>query len=399
MTTYTDVFGGANIYPSEVTYQALTLAASVTLSWPDEVSDAVYVAAKVMDISSPSTDYGITLPAANKASLGETILFSNIGTAAITVRDNSGTQLIVVEPGESWQIYLTNNTSTGGGWRSMQYGSLVSQATASALVGTGIVAIGSTLSQAVPVTTFNGDYPAGVNDRAKMFVWSGSSGTITLPAAATAGNNWFCYLRNSGTGTITADPSGTPTIDGYATLAFQPGESAIIATDGANYYTIGFGKSAVFAFDYTVINVGGTGTYTLTGTELNRVAYKFSGTLTGDRDIVVPSTVQQYWVDNQTAGAYTLTIRTAAGAGISIAADQRAIFYCDGVDIVDADTSTVSLPVQISQGGTSAVTASAARINLGATSVGNSIFTAANAADVWATLGVAPSGTIDGGTF
>lgn len=399
MTTYTDVFGGANIYPSEVTYSALTLSASVTLVWPDELTDSQYVASKIMDLSSPSASYELTLPAANKASLGETILLSNVGSAPVTVRNSAGIQLLALAAGTSWQVYLTNNSSAAGGWRSMQYGSLVSQATASNLVGTGVVAIGSTLSQSVPVITFSSNYTAGTTDRATMFVWSGSAGTFDLPAAATVGNNWFCYLRNSGTGSVTVNPAGTPTIDGAATLVFQPGESAIIATDGANYYTIGFGQSAVFAFDYTVINVAGTGNYTLTGTELNRVAYKFSGALTGNRAIIVPTTVQQYWVDNQTTGAYTLTIKTAAGTGISIATGQRAIFYCDGVDIVDADTSTVSLPVQVSQGGTGAVTASAARINLGASSLGDSIFTAASSAAVWAALGTAPSGAVDGGTF
>ena len=172
-----------------------------------------------------------------------------------------------------------------------------------------------------------------------------------------------------------------------------------MTTDGSNYYTIGYGRSATFAFDYAVVNVAGTGTYTLSGTELNRVSYKFTGTLTGNRDIVVPSTVQQYWVDNQTTGAFTLTIKTAAGSGLSITSGQRAIFYCDGTNVVDADTSTVSLPVQVSQGGTGAVSASSARLNLGASSVGDSIFTAASTSAVWSILGAAPIGTVDGGTF
>ena len=399
MTSYTDVFGGANVYPSEVSYQLLALTASVTLSWPDELSDSQYVVSKVMDISSPSSGYEITMPPGNKASLGETVLVSNVGSTSITLRDNAGTQLLVLAAGTSWQLYLTNNTSAAGGWRSMQYGSLVSQATASNLVGTGIVAIGSTLSQSVPVTTFSSNYSAGVTDRAQMFVWTGSSGTFTLPSTSSVGNNWFCYLRNSGTGAIVADPSGSPTIDGYSTLSFQPGESAIIATDGSNYYTIGFGQSAVFAFDYTVINVAGGGNYTLTGTELNRVGYKFIGTLTADRAVIVPPTVQQYWVDNQTSGAYVLTIKTAAGTGVTLSAGQRAIYYCDGVNVVDADTSTLSLPVLISQGGTGATSASAARISLGASSLGDSLFTASSTAAAWSALGVAQLGVVDGGTF
>ena len=399
MTTYTDVFGGANIYPSDVSYQSLTLTTSVVLGWPDELSNAQYVASRVMDVSSSSAAYEITLPAADKASLGETLLISNVGAQPVTIKNNAGVQLLVIETGTSWQLYLTNNASAAGGWRSLQYGSLVSQATASNLVGTGIVAIGSTLSQSVPINSFNANYSAGASDRARMFVWSGSTGTFTLPDASTVGNNWFCYLRNSGTGAVTVDPAGSPSIDGYSTMSFQPGESAIIATDGLNYYTIGFGQPAVFAFDYTVIDVAGGGNYTLTGTELNRVGYKFIGTLTANRIVIVPATVQQYWIDNQVTGAYTLTIKTAAGSGVTISTGQRAIFYCNGTDVVDADTSTISLPVQVSQGGTGATTSSAARINLGASSIGDALFTASTQSAAWSALGVAPFGTVDGGSF
>jgi hypothetical protein len=232
-----------------------------------------------------------------------------------------------------------------------------------------------------------------------MFVWSGSSGTFTLPAAPTLGNNWFCYLKNAGTGAIVADPSGTPTIDGAATLSFQPGESAIIATDGVNFYTIGFGQSAVFAFDYTVVNVPGTGNYTLSGTELNRIAYKFTGVLTGNRVIIVPGTVQQYWVNNQTTGAYSLTVKTAAAAGVVVNQGSRGIYYCDGTNVVNAQTGGIAVPVAIADGGTGATTASAARTNLGASSTGDALFTAVDQAAVWAALGVAPAGVVDGGTF
>ena len=36
MPIYTDVFGGANIYPSEISYSAITLTTTdVVLSWPE----------------------------------------------------------------------------------------------------------------------------------------------------------------------------------------------------------------------------------------------------------------------------------------------------------------------------------------------------------------------------
>jgi hypothetical protein len=207
------------------------------------------------------------------------------------------------------------------------------------------------------------------------------------------------YLRNSGGGQVTLTPSGINTIDGLATKAYQPTESSVIISDGSNFYTLGFGQASVFVFDYTVISIAGTGTYTLTGSELNRIVYKFTGALTGNRIVVVPATVQQYWIDNATTGAYTLTVKTSAGTGVAITQGSRGIYYCDGSDVVTADTTTLSFPISVAQGGTGATTAGAALINLGGTAVGTAIFTAANSAAAWSALGVAPAGVVVGGTF
>ena len=399
MTIYTDVFGGANIYPSEISYSSLTLTTSVYLSWPEETSTNENLATRIIDVTA-AAGLSIYLPEANKTGTGNTILFNNRGANTVTVRNATGTQVVTIAAGELWQVYLANNTTAAGTWRSLQYGAATSQVNASSLAGTGIVAVGTLLSQSVPVTTFNANYTAGANDRAKMYNWTGAGGTLTLPDAATVGDNWFMYLRNSGSGAVSADPPGLITINGSVSLSFQPGDSAIIASDGTNFYTIGFGQSAVFAFDYTVINVPGTGTYTLTGSELNRIAYRFTGALTGNRVIVVPATVQQYWVDNQTTGAYTLTINpSGGGTGFNVGQGQRAILYCDGTNVLNATTQGISVPLTIAEGGTNATTASGARINLGGTSTGIALFTAVDQAAAWAALGVAPAGVVDGGTF
>lgn len=400
MPIYTDVFGGANIYPSEISYSSLTLTVDVVLSWPEETSTNQNLATKIMDISAAGAGRSIYLPEADKTGTGNTILFNNVGAQTITVRNSIGTQVVTVGAGELWQVYLTNNATAAGTWQSLQYGASISQANASSLAGTGIVAVGTLLSQSVPVTTFNSNYTAGAVDRAKMFKWTGAGGTFTLPDPTAVGNNWFIYLRNSGSGAVSADPPGLTTIDGLLSLSFQPGESAIIVSDGTNFNTIGFGQSAIFAFDYTVINIPGSGAYTLVGSELNRVAYRFTGVLTGNRTVVVPATVQQYWVDNQTTGAYTLTIEpSGGGTGFTIVQGARAILYCDGTDVLNASTQGISLPIAINQGGTGATTAGGARINLGGTSTGIALFTAANQAAAWTALGVAQAGNIDGGAF
>lgn len=397
MTTYTDVFGGANIYPSEISYSAIPLVADITLAWPEETSATSHLATRIIDVASIVAGLSITLPDASKSGTGQTILFNNLGSEAVIIKNAAAVQVLSLSPGTVWQIYLVSNTSAAGAWETLQFGATVSQANASALAGTGIIAVGSQLSQSVPITSFNSDYTTGISDRAKMFVWTGAGGTLNLPSAPTVGNNWFILFRNSGTGAVSVDPAGAATIDGLSSLSFQPGESAIISTDGTAFYTIGFGQAAEFAFDYTSLSVAGTGNYTLSGSELNRIAYNFTGILTGNKTVIVPATVQQYWVSNQTTGAYTLTIKTLAGTGLNIDQGQRAIFYCDGVNVVDADTSTAAYPISVVQGGTGSTTAGGARINLGATSVGDALFTAVDQDAAWTSLGNSP--LVTGGAF
>jgi hypothetical protein len=181
-----------------------------------------------------------------------------------------------------------------------------------------------------------------------------------------------------------------------------PGDSATLITDGLSWFTIGLGQSAVFAFDYTAISLAAlSGNYTLAGAELNRIAYEFTGAIAGNIEVIVPSTVQQDWVyNNTTGGSFTLRVRTSPQTpGVLVARGSRAILYSNGTEVVDAETGGIATPIAIADGGTGATTASAARINLGGSSLGISIFTAAATTNVWTALGPAQSGNVDGGAF
>jgi hypothetical protein len=342
------------------------------------------------------------MPPADQTGTGQTVLFNNLGPNTVTVKNSAGATLLSMAQGEQWQIYLTDNTTAAGSWRVFRYGASTAQAQASALAGYGLTATGSTLSQSTPVVLLGAAYTAGAPDRAKTFVWTGGVGTFTLLSAVTAGNDYFISLRNGGAGDLTVATQGSETINGGASLTLQPGDSATIVTDGLDWYTLGLGQSAVFAFDYTSINLGGlSGNYTLAGSELNRIAYQFTGVLAGNVEIIVPNTVQQYWVtNNTTGGSYTLRVRTSGQTpGVLVARGSRAILYSDGSEVVDAETGGVATPIAIVDGGTGSTTAGGALINLGGTSLGISIFTAAATANVWTDLGPAQSGNVNGGTF
>lgn len=393
--TYTQVFGGNTIYPSDVSYLALALDADETLQWPLEANTGDNLAARIIDVT-PSGAYSIFLPPADETGVGQTLLFNNLGPATVTVKDNDGNTLASLAQGTQWQLYLISNTTAAGVWRVFRYGAATAQAQASALAGYGLAATGSTLSQSTPVVLLNTDYTAGATDRAKAYVWTGGLGAFTLPPAVTVGNDYFVSVRNGGAGDVTVTPQGLETVNDAATLTLQPGDSATLLTDGLNWYTLGLGQDATFAFDYTSVNVAGlSGDYTLSGSELNRIAYQFTGALAGNIEIVVPKTVQQYWVyNNTTGGSYTLRVKTNTQTpGVLVPRGSRAILYCDGANVVSAETGGISTPVSIADGGTGASNANGALINLGGTSVGIAVFTAANQAAAQAAIGVSGGGS------
>jgi hypothetical protein len=397
VTTYTNTFGGTNLYPSDVSYRYVSLTIDQVLDWPLEAAPSTDVVAKIMDVNATASSLVITMPDATEAGTGETVLFNNVGANTFTVKTATGTVICAPQSGTTFQIYLTDNSTVAGTWRSFQYGASASSTNAAALAGLGIKAIATTLNQSMPVSTFSTNYTAGVSDRASALVWTGGAGTLSFNGAPSLGGDWFVNVRNGGTGDLTLDPNSSELINGVTTLTLSPGDSAIVVTDGTEFWTIGFGQSAVYAFSLLQIDVSGSGNYTLSVSELNKTAYVFNGTLTGNRNIIVPTTVQQYWVSNQTSGSYTLSVKTASQSiAVDVPSAGRAILYCDGTDVVDADTATIAIPVQIIQGGTGATTASGARTNLGATTVGNAVFTASSQAAAQIALGLNP---IEGGTY
>lgn len=355
--SFTQTFGGGTLYSNEPSYLALALTADTELTWPLDSAASVNPAAKIIDVTATGAIHTITLPAADETGPGQTILFNNLSgsTYSFYVVDNAGGAVATVAVGTQWQVYVSGNASAAGTWKAYQMGASTASVNPSDLAGYGITVTGSQLSQSTPVTTFNSTPRTLLTtDRASAMVWTGTgNGTLNLMSTVTAGNNYFVSIRNAGTGTLTIDPSGSETIDGATTLVLQPADSATIVTDGLVWYSVGLGQQAVFAFDYTTISLTGqTSPYTLSGAELNRISYKFTGVLLADMNVVVPSTYQQYWIENATTGAYTLTFSTSGGTPIAINQGARNICYCNGTNIVDADTASLSTPISAADGGT-----------------------------------------------
>jgi hypothetical protein len=364
---FTDVFGGELLFPSQLSYLSITTAVDITLQWPTEQQiTGDNVVADFLDIDATAASINITMPSASVTSTGNKTSISNVGFNDFDVLDNTGGPIQTIEPGDVWVIVLTDNTTVAGLWSTFQLGATVSVASAAALAGAGIKSIGVLLNQKIdsdveastPITVVNGD-------RAKCLIFTGGAGQADLPDPGVVGDDWFFMLRNSGTGSLAVvPPSGQ--IDGSADITLEPNSSTFIFTDGTDFFTIGFTQSATIGFDFVSIPVPGSGDFVLAGANLNRISYRFTGALTGDRRIVVPNTTQQYWCDNQTTGAFSLTISTNAQVSPpELEQGETAIFYCDIVDVIVAvNATTISLPLSVVQGGTGANNPVDARNNL-----------------------------------
>lgn len=336
MSGYTELFGGSSVQPTDVAYRAVALSASVELDWPALATDDNFLA-RIMDVTPSDVLLSISVPDARDASPGFDVVWRNLGAASFTVLDAAGNTLLTVASGEIKYLYLTGNSTAAGTWRTFTFGTGTSSADASALAGYGMRAISGTLNAAMLTTELNTNHTLDATDRGGFFVWTGGTGTITLPALADTYGDWFCGIRNQGSGALTI--SGASNIDGAASIVIGVGESFEVHAGPAQWYTEGRGRSASFNFTQLIKSVTG-GTTVLTLSEAANVVQKYTGTLLSNQLITLPSVVQVYYISNQTAGSYSFTLQTAGGGTtVVVPQSQNIIVFCDGTNVINCSTT------------------------------------------------------------
>jgi len=189
-----------------------------------------------------------------------------------------------------------------------------------------------------------------------MYVWTGGSGTATLPNAQSVGAGWFVIVKNDGTGILNVTAPGTATIDfTTSTVQIQIANSSVFATDGTNWYTYALAQTNVFNYTQLYLTTTG-GTTTLTSAQAKNVIQEYAGTLTSNATIVIPPTVQLYSFRNLTTGSYSLTFTTGVSGGTTIVVPQNEaiIAICDGTNVYNANSATSSFIQALTLGNGSA---------------------------------------------
>lgn len=172
--------------------------------------------------------------------------------------------------------------------------------------------------------------------------------------------------------------SADPLIGGYARGAVLPaalGGNTVgmgewynnVDSNTANPDTVGTGWVPGYHYGATILSAQTGGTVTLTPAQAGKTVIRVSGTLTSNLVLVVPGWVYQWAVYNETAGAFTVTVKNAATPGVNVPQDgQPADIRCDGtactrvvVTVPNASTTTAGITRLATVGEVAAATSDA----------------------------------------
>lgn len=354
MSGFTDIFGGSPVSPAEVAYAFYEFSADLELVWPQFANGNPNVAARFMNLVCDVSSANVFMPDATLVSVGYDTIIFNSGGNIVNIQPFDGVgDIILLFPGDTYYLMLSDNSTKDGTWITLKFGAGTSSADASALAGAGLLALAGLLAVNLNAVTVSTSYTLTAVARDVLQVWKGGSGVITLPAASTAGNGFLFPLANNGSGSVTVTPVGGDLIDGESTSVFAQTQSGFVISTGNGWVTVGKGIQNTFAVTLLNLNVGGSSDVTETSAQAQNIIQQYTGVLTGDINVIVPNTVQLYYIFNDTSGSFALTVKTAAGSGVSVAQGTHAILYCDGTNVVNAFTATITSTLTIPTGSAS----------------------------------------------
>jgi len=203
--------------------------------------------------------------------------------------------------------------------------------------GTGTVANPPTWSACSGVTANTGASPAiAATDNRKVVTYTNASPVAaTIAQAGTTGfaTGWYSYHRNVGSTVVTITPT-TSTIGGLTTLVLDPGEGALIVSDGTNYQVMRGGSTSS-------INAQTGVSYTISRDDANNL-------VTTSNAGAIATTLPQATTAGFTAGFMTFVKNIGAGtntitpttstingaASLALTTNQWAVIFSDGANYI-----------------------------------------------------------------
>lgn len=344
MTIYVSPFTGDVIQPTDVSYASVSFSSNVQLYWPQYIATSgQQVAARIMEFTPSTTGLFVYLPNAQQTSVGQDILIRNMGSVPFVVyRFGGGSGSFTVGAGQSFYTYLIDNTTTGGTWATLQFGTGTSSADANTLAGASTAAIAGKLEAALVTSEYVTTNPIiSESQRGNCLVWTGGSTTWTLPPVSELSSGWFVLVRNNGTGALTIDTSSvSSTIDGQVNIVLPLGDSCFICVNRdpvkQDFFTVGRARPNSLTFTsatYDVDTITGSSYSLVSNTPIIQRYTALSGSRTTALLIQLPAVTQVYYLVNDTGQSgynINLQVQGSSQTPIPLTNATQAIVLSDG---------------------------------------------------------------------
>lgn len=317
--SYTNIFGGSVIQPSDVMYIQLTLTGNTQLSWPTQYVDnpaTPFVVARMTDVTTNDANYIIKMPAADQVSQGMSTIFRNIGANTFIVSDILGNQIVQIAAGQAWNIYPTDNSTPQGTWGIFQQGTGTSSADATSLAGNGLIPLSGKLNIDLPTSVLVANYNASVNDLAKLFINNSGSINFVLPVSGSIFDGFYVAINNAyGSGSVTISAADNKLIDNNTVFILGQEQSSYFVYNNSSgvWASLGYGVISTFGYNQLNLNVSGNTDITLTTQQSQAQIQTFTGNLTGDINVIYDQIVGEWILNNSTTGNFTLSVKTTNG--------------------------------------------------------------------------------------
>ncbi len=157
-------------------------------------------------------------------------------------------KLSKISDGTKWIVFAVTALASPSGYKNLTVTPVTSSASSPFAAGESILLAFSPVANkgdqgaigAIAITRStrtSNTILAGGDNGTLIEVTGASTFTQTLTAAATLGNGWSCFYKNSGTGEVTLDPNSTEQIDGLTTFKMYPSECRLIVCTGSAFFS------------------------------------------------------------------------------------------------------------------------------------------------------------------
>lgn len=169
------------------------------------------------------------------------------------------------------------------------------------------------------------DFNGAMNQVARIVWWVMAGGALPFDAAFAGNANINGYP--AGARVVASDYSGV--------------WLSTVENNTVNPDTVGTGWAPGPFYGVTAITGLTNANVTLTPLQAAKPRITLAGTLTGNIQIIVPTWTRDYEFVNSTTGAFTITAKTAAGAGVVIPQNSAPTpVYGDGTNVVQVSPNT-----------------------------------------------------------